>query len=208
MKICVLTNRSPRQVREDLSGFAVRYTSDWERWLAVAEHGRTALFALTLGKWQATRPNPLRRPRSLAVHESPYLDDLIAWAEPHLAAISDLDVGNIKGMTSGQARALEALWGIFSRLPSRGSASCVGITKAILLLTDGRIGPALDSMVVKGLAIPRPTTAPEWVIVLRAVSEDLRGFEAKNGVKLASVVPEEFAHLECGRLYDMALGPR
>ena len=208
MRIAVLTNRSPSQVHEDLSGFAVRYITDWERWLAVTEDRRTALFALTLGKWQATRPYPLRRPRSVATHESPYLDDLIAWAEPHLSEIPELDMGNIEGMTSEQARALEGLWDIFSRLPSRGSASCVGITKAILLLTDGRIGPALDSMVMKNLAIPRPAAADEWVAVLRAISEDLRGFEEKNGVKLSSVVPERFAHLAPGRLYDMALGPR
>ena len=144
----------------------------------------------------------------MATHESPYLDDLIAWAEPHLSEIPELDMGNIEGMTSEQARALEGLWDIFSRLPSRGSASCVGITKAILLLTDGRIGPALDSMVMKNLAIPRPAAADEWVAVLRAISEDLRGFEEKNGVKLSSVVPERFAHLAPGRLYDMALGPR
>lgn len=31
MKITVLTNRSPRQVHDDLSGFAVRYTTGWER---------------------------------------------------------------------------------------------------------------------------------------------------------------------------------
>jgi hypothetical protein len=43
---------------------------------------------------------------------------------------------------------------------------------------------------------------------MRAVSDDLGGFEEKNGMKLASVVPERFAQLACGRLYDMALGPR
>jgi hypothetical protein len=43
---------------------------------------------------------------------------------------------------------------------------------------------------------------------MRAVSDDLGGFEEKNGMKLAAVVPERFAHLACGRLYDMALGPR
>jgi hypothetical protein len=63
-------------------------------------------------------------------------------------------------------------------------------------------------MVVRGLAIPRPTTPEEWIAVLRAVSEDLGGFEEMNGMKLDSVVPERFAHLACGRLYDMALGPR
>lgn len=85
-------------------------------------------------------------------------------------------------------------------------ASCVGISKAVLLLTDGRIGPALDSQVRTWLGISKPKTAAAWIGVLEGVSEDIAEFEARNG-PLRDAVPARFAHLAYGRLYDMAFGP-
>lgn len=51
------------------------------------------------------------------------------------------------GLTGQQRHALTALWDTFRDLPTIGTANAVGITKAIKLVTGGRIGPALDSKV-------------------------------------------------------------
>jgi len=109
--------------------------------------------------------------------------------------------------TGEQEEALTSLWAIFSRLPTSGTASCVGITKAVLLLTDGRIGPAFDSQVRRKLGVGRPATCREWLQTLQDIGEDIAAFETSHG-RLAKAVPFRFAQLAYGRLYDMALGPR
>src|SRR5262249_45567210 len=99
------------------------------------------------------------------------------------------------------------LWAVLSKLPQRDSASCVGITKAIMLLSYGRIGPAFDSIVRKKLGLKyRLRSSEEWVAVLRGISEDIHAFEERHG-SLAAIVPEPFAKYQVGRLYDMVLGP-
>lgn len=117
-----------------------------------------------------------------------------------------MTVLDVASRTYQQDKALRAMWDSFSGLTTTQSASCVGITKAVLLLTDGRIGPALDSQVRTALAIKPPTTAAAWIGILEGVGEDIAEFEARNR-PLHEVVPARFAHLAYGRLYDMAFGP-
>ena len=74
-------------------------------------------------------------------------------------------------------------------------------------MTDGRIGPALDSQVRQKLGVGRPATCREWLQILQDVGEDIAMFESAHG-PLAKAVPARFARIEYGRLYDMALGPR
>ncbi|MGH9202034.1 MAG: hypothetical protein ACRD2A_12465, partial [Vicinamibacterales bacterium] len=121
--------------------------------------------------------------------------------------LGDLTVVTVARRTPQQDEALTALWAIFSRLPTAGLASCVGITKAILLLTDGRIGPAFDSQVRRRLGVGRPATCRDWIQMLQDIGEDIAIFESIQG-PLTTAVPRRFAHLAYGRLYDMALGPR
>jgi hypothetical protein len=83
----------------------------------------------------------------------------------------------------------------------------VGITKAVLLLTEGRIGPAFDSGVRRNAGVKAPKTYREWLWALDEMSDDLSAFEAVSG-PLPLVVSRRFADLGVGRLYDMALGPR
>ena len=109
--------------------------------------------------------------------------------------------------TPDQINALHGLWATFSKLPQKGSASCVGITKAIMLLTNGRIGPAFDSIVRKKLGLKdHLRSSEEWIGVLRGISEDILAFEKLHG-RLADIVPDQFAGYQVGRLYDMVLGP-
>ena len=209
MNIAVLRNKTPEQVTRELSGFSEDYVRDWEQWLGGYESDKVSLFATILRRWQATRPKTMRRAKRDATHEPPYMDDLIAEADSHLTLINHIDVGEFKELTSPQVEALRRLWCIFSSLPIAGSASCVGISKAVMLLTQGRIGPAFDSVVRKNLSLKRnPGTADEWIDVLRAVGDDINAFEVQYETKLARAVPERFARYHVGRLYDMVLGPR
>jgi len=209
MNIAVLRNKTPEQVTQELSGFSEDYVRDWEQWLGGYEHDRISLFAAILRRWQATRPRPMRRLKRDATHDAPYMDDLLDVADSHLLVVDHIDVGEFRGLTDAQVEALRGLWSIFSSLPIEGSASCVGISKAVMLLTLGRIGPAFDSVVRKNLALKRNLrSSNEWIDALRAVGEDINAFEDRHDTKLALVVPERFATYQVGRLYDMVLGPR
>src|SRR3954453_8669045 len=127
---------NPLQVGENLSSFSRAYVADWDRWLEASPGQRIALFPSILRRWQATRPLPMRRPRAEADHEPPHIEDLLERAGPHLRTIGDLGVTDLGRATGGQIDALHGLWATFSQLPQTGTASCVGITKAVLLLTD------------------------------------------------------------------------
>lgn len=204
----VLAAMNPLQVRESLSSFSPSYVVDWDRWLEAPPERRTALFAAILRRWQATRPLPMRRPRAEADHEPPHIEDLLERAGPHLRTIGDLGVTDLGRATGGQIDALHGLWATFSQLPQTGTASCVGITKAVLLLTDGRIGPAFDSTVRTKLGLKRHLrSSGEWVEALRRVGRDIDAFELRHGC-LASNVPDHFSRYHAGRIYDMVLGPK
>lgn len=207
MPIEVLRKKSPQQVHDDVSAFAERYADGWDAWLGVSEDGRPRLFGALLRKWQATRPLPMRRVRDEAAHGAPFLEDLLALSAKEVQALDDLTVVTIAARNPTQSGALANLWSIFRELPASGAASCVGITKAILLVTDGRIGPALDSQVRRALGIGKASRCDAWLQVLQDVAEDIAAFEALHG-RLAEAVPQQWTHLGYGRLYDMALGPR
>ncbi|MFN2228667.1 MAG: hypothetical protein ACK2VA_02760 [Anaerolineae bacterium] len=208
LPIEALSRLTPQQVHDRVAGYARRYVVDWDEWLATPVEDRIPVFGRIMRKWQATRPYVMRRPRAEAEHDPPYLEDLIAEAQPHLDLVGDLTVRTLVNVEPLQQSALRELWLLFRRLSLDRPASCVGISKAVLLLTDGRIGPSLDSRVRAGLEIEHVTSAAEWVEVLVGVSLDIRAFERTNGISLREAVPQAFRHLGEGRLCDMAFGPR
>jgi len=207
MTVEAIRNKTVEQVRDDVDSFSARYIEDWNVWINANFDARLHLFGRILRKWQATRPLAMRRLKAEAKHGPPYLDDLLELAAPPLCALADLTVVTIANRTTEQNNALATLWTIFLRLPTSGDASCVGITKAILLLTNGKIGPALDSQVRNKLGVNRPLTCRNWIQILQDVSEDIAAFESRRG-PLTKAVPTRFSQLAYGRLYDMALGPR
>ncbi len=207
MPIAAIRNKTPAQLRADVDGFAARYVQDWEDWLRMGSEGRPVLFGRILRKWQATRPLPMRRPREEAQPWAPVLDDLLEAAAEPLRVVAGCSVLTISERTPEQTEAFQMLWAIFARLPSSGVASCVGITKALLLLTEGRIGPALDSRVRAKLGVARPADSAEWLGILEEIGADIAAFERVHG-PMATIVSSRFAQLAPGRLYDMALGPR
>ncbi len=84
-------------------------------------------------------------------------------SRPARSIADGLTVSTVRGRTAIQDATLGGLWRTFADLPSSGVASCVGITKAVMLVSDGRIGPAFDSQVRERLGLPRPTTSREWI---------------------------------------------
>ena len=205
----VLRSKTPAEVRAAVAGFAEKYVHDWDRWRVAAPSERPSLFVKTLGKWQATRPRRLRRLRVRGgEHPPPHIEDLLEDAGPHLSVLAGFHVGRIKPLSARERRALGHLWAVFCELQQSGGYSCVAITKAVLLLSDGRIGPAFDSQVRSRLGLAHLQTPNDWISALGDVTEDIRAFEAKHGTQLPDTVPRRFSSLATGRLYDMALGPR
>lgn len=206
-EVTALRSMTPGEVRDAVDAFPARYIEDWNQWLAVRPDHRAELFGMILRRWQANRPRKMRRIRAEATHAGPYLEDLLEMARQPVHILGDLTVTNVGQRTAGQDAALRTLWDLFAGLSAVGTATCVGITKSVLLLTDGRIGPAFDKQVRSRTRLPRQETSHEWIGDLELIAEDIAAFEAAHG-PLAKVVSRRFAHLADGRLYDMALGPR
>jgi hypothetical protein len=205
--INALQSLTPDQIRVSMDGFRDTYVRDWDEWLATPAERRPELFGRILRKWQATRPHEMRRARVDAKHSPPYLDDLLETASEPITLLGGLGLSWMNLRTPAQTDALAKLWEIFSALQIADGASCVGISKAVLLATNGRIGPALDSEVRQQLRIQPPKTAGEWLDVLDAVGSDIRAFEREHG-PLYRLVPQAFSKLEDGRMYDMVFGPK
>ena len=212
VKVDLLANKTPAEVRDAISNFSIAYVRHWQRWQDQCAAGVTSDLAPLLGeilrKWQAARPLPMRRPQREADHQPPYLENLIDEALPHIQSLGTGSVRDLPGFTQTQIESLHALWNIFCNLTSKGQATCVGITKAVMLLTQGQIGPALDSTVRASLSIPQPTNAVQWTECLRAIAGDIHIFENKYGIALEKFVPDEWQPIRVGRVYDMIAGPK
>ena len=149
----------------------------------------------------------MRRAQADANHAAPYLDDLLNAASGPVGSLEELSLPWIVLRSRAQSAALNELWSIFGDLSLTERASCVGISKAVLLATNGRIEPALDSQVRGRLGIAAPTTAIQWIGVLEDVASDIVAFEKRHG-PLQKLAPEHLRHLDYGRLYDMVFGPQ
>jgi len=214
MSVFFLVGMSLDQAKQLLLEFPHAYVTDWQLWQRTYQASSRPIgdvvveFGNILRRWRATRPYPMRRPRHQSNHDAPFLDDVVDAAWPHVQLLGNLNVRDIDKTLPGQDAALISLWNLFCNLAYRGQTSCVGITKAIMLLTEGRIGPAFDSTVRKNLRIPRPQDSESWLKYLREISWDIKGFEQKHNIVLESLVPRELAPLSVGRVYDMIAGPR
>lgn len=207
-----IKNLTVKEFEARINRFDGTYVHDWDSWLKVPPEQQAARFGLVLRKWQACRPNRMRRTRSEQIHEPPYLEDLIAEANHYLRILDDFELHLSESFSRDKTHALSELWRIFQHLPYQGRAlnglaSVTGISKAVLLLTMGRVGPALDSTVRANLNVGKILTADQWIDVLKIVNEDVQLFEAKNGITLTMAAPKWSQRLNSGRIYDMALGP-
>jgi hypothetical protein len=195
-----------------IARFKPSYIRDWDEWLATPSPKRPYQFGVVLRRWQACRPNKMRRTRADRLYPPPYLEDLIAQSTPYIQSLQSFDVSLATSFTQSVYLALSKLWAIFEKLsyegPARnGLAGAVGISKAVLLLSEGRVGPAFDSGVKKHLDNIEINNAGEWIGALKRVTRDIHAFEVANATTLQRATPE-YTHLHAGRIYDMALGPR
>jgi hypothetical protein len=211
-----IRNLTVDQIRQRIRSFDDSYVDDWNIWLRVRRDypfDHTAPeFGRILRRWQACRPNTMRRCRGEASHEAPYLDDLVLRGINVAAALDGFDLRHANAMSQTTEKVLLELWAIFRDLSysgrcRNGLAGVVGISKAVLLLTEGRVGPAFDSKVRKRLGTGDIPTARSWIINLKSVAEDITQFEQSNQCTLREAVPNEYSSLHYGRLYDMILGP-
>lgn len=203
----VIRRYSPARFRAAVARMRPHYQDDWQHWLTTPASERPATFVRILGRWQATRPRPMRRLRSGAdEHPPPYIEDLLDAVVEPVGVFEHFRLGRSR-LRVAHREALREIWRVFQRLRQDDSATCVAITKAAMLMTDGRVGPALDSRVRSALGLRHIPDADAWALVIEAASRDVAAFEAKHG-RLQKVVHPAFSHLASGRLYDMALGPR
>ena len=207
-----IANLTIQEFQGLVNRFAVRYVDDWNGWLNTQLIARPGQLGIVLRRWQACRPNRMRRTRAENLHDAPYLDDLIDQAAQSLQVLQNFDIRDGNSFSVQNCQALNELWNIFQNLSYHGRArnglaGIVGISKAVLLLTDGRVGPAFDSEVRRHLATGNIANANEWVDALRTASQDIQAFEANNQTTLQQAVPNNHAGLHSGRIYDMALGP-
>jgi len=182
--------------------FARRYVNDWNEWIAVGDDNRPAKFGEILRRWQACRPNRMRRTQAEQAHGAPYLEDLIAQSNEFVRALQTFDIRVRASFTIQMEESLEGLWQLFRHLSYHGRvrnglAGVVGISKSVILLTEGRVGPAFDRKVRGHLKIQEPQDCAQWI----------EAFEDRNCCTLQDAMPREFAGLRSGRIYDMALGP-
>jgi len=100
------------------------------------------------------------------------------------------------------------LWRIFEDgLCLKGNATEVGVTKAILLVTKGRIGPAFDSSVKAALNV-YVRDCKTYIKVLGEIASELAGFEARELTTLDGLAEQAGRPADVGRAVDMVLGPR
>jgi hypothetical protein len=158
----------------------------------------------------------MRRPQSQAVHEEPYLETIIANTQQYIDYLEGYDLGEGRRFTTAERDVLSELWNELLPLSLEGKkktkrhglAGVVGISKAVLLLTKGAVGPALDSQVRKRLCICEPINANQWANAIELASQDAHQFQVRNKCTLQEAAQEHCRNIKPGRIYDMALGPR
>ena len=200
------------EFKRRIQRFERAYIADWNGWLSTQQADRAERLGSILRGWQACRPNRMRRTRVEGRHDAPYLEDLIHCAGEDLRALDQFELREEASFSTENLQALARLWDIFSNLSyvgraRNGLAGVVGISKAVLLLTEGRVGPAFDSTVRVNLGLRVIDNSCEWINALQVASRDIQMFERKNDVTLHAACPEPHSQLRSGRIYDMALGP-
>jgi hypothetical protein len=155
----------------------------------------------------------MRRDKVSAKHEWPFLEDLIDEATADLASMAAFDISSKTAFSAANQTRLKNLWTIFRELAhagkaNKGKAGAVGISKALLLLSRGHIGPAFDEEVRASLGLPAIDNSEHWINALKTVTQDIRQFERRNSTTILAAAPSRFAGMPAGRLYDMGLGPR
>ena len=183
------------------------YADDWVQWDGLLSEGDLTSrstaeeFRAILRKWQAVRPGTV-----VATEE---LQKVVEQAAQHVEALGFGGIRTLATPTPVQKSAIQALWGILQEgLAAPRRASDVGVTKAMMLLTHGRLGPALDSNVRSALGLGRVETADELLAVYGEIAKAVVGLEHRMGANVVDIVPDWAGPVKIGRAIDMMLGPQ
>lgn len=216
-RVAFLSELSVVEIRRRMRGFDDSYKRDWQQWINVAQSARlespgpAEQFRNVLRRWQAVRSKTkgrvVRQCRAAVAAGDLCIDDLLTEASAFVHELGDFSLREAARPTAREERALRFLWDIFRDVPSSGTANAVGITKAVKLVTLGRIGPALDTVVRDNLSIAEPRSGEEWIAALRLISADLGKFERRHRVRLETLVEDRWKPIAVGRAYDMVAGP-
>lgn len=206
-----ISKNNIKEFKRRIGRFNHKYVEDWDTWLKTTASNRSYQLGVILRRWQACRPNTMRRTKAEGKHNPPYLEDMVAQSAPNIQALQAFDIRIEASFSKKACESLEELWKIFEQLSYQGKAhsglaGVVGISKAVLLLSDGRVGPAFDKKVRGHLNIATINNAKAWIDALKIASNDIHLFEIAHSTTLQNAVPN-YAHLKSGRIYDMALGP-
>jgi hypothetical protein len=196
------------EFRARIDQFRRAYVTHWRDWIVKQN---AEMLGEVLRKWQACRPNNMRRSQKdpkHQLHDPPFLEDLIVQAREPLKTLKTFDLSAQDPFSQENIESLDKMWEIFTELSyggraNNGKASVVGISKATLLLTEGRVGPAFTSN-----NFGRITDSNTWVAALRLVSQDIHAFKINTGKTLQEAAPDWCNNYNSGRIYDMVFGPR
>ena len=170
-RIAFLSAMTVEDVRVRMRAFSDSYKGDWRQWTAVAESmpldspASAAAFRNVLRSWQAVRSKTkgrvVRQCRAATPPAELCMEELLAEAAAYVQELGEFTLRDAAGPSSRQTRALKFLWEVFRALPTSGTANAVGITKAVKLVTLGRVGPALDTVVRDRLDVEEPRSGED-----------------------------------------------
>jgi hypothetical protein len=207
----MLRTLTTSQVLERIKAFDMRYVNDWSVWLHASQgcdfHAApipisvAIEFKRIMGKWQACRPKSLR----CATELQSALDS----ATQPLCLMGSANLRCFQAPGEVLTDAMCSLWRIFEGgLCLNGKATEVGVSKAILLVTKGRIGPAFDSNVKARLNARYVRDCMTYIKALGEIASELAGFEARESTTLDGLAEQAGRPADVGRAVDMVLGPR
>ena len=208
----MLADYSPEEISRILEKYESDDAQQWLSWVHLHRSGEpeeiSEEFSGMLRKWKACRPYRVRRSRKEKAHRAPFMDDILDEAASHLDNLSDFELAGTPVIGDSHARSLGNLRNIFKHLcykdsPDEGKAGIVGISKATMMLTDGRIGPVFDSIVREKLKTGDIPDAESWIAALEAVGEDIHRFEVDNGCSLRECIPAHLSEFHTGMIYDI-----
>jgi hypothetical protein len=216
----MLDRMTPEMVRVRIARFDQKYASDWAIWCAAFQGSPSSeiaqLFGHILRSWQAfrgrTKGRRMRRSwveeqKRQACHGEPYLEEVLTRVLEWIGDLGEITVRDLSNPSTVLVDKFRGVWDAAQCLVTTNDAGIVGISKAVMLLSCGRIGPAFDSTVRKQTGVKAAVTAEQWLAALQLVSRDIAVFELKHGLRIETLLPMGIPQLNVGRVYDMIAGP-
>ncbi|MGR2927818.1 hypothetical protein [Acidithiobacillus ferriphilus] len=185
-------------------GFKSSYADDWALWIKPTGDDvarRKDIFIGIMRGWSACRP---------AKANSEFSDREFEYLQEKGRELEGLYLRRI-GQNDDIFTKLEELFKAINGICKNKSINMMVASKAIMLVTEGSIGPAFDSNIMKNLGYKYnyDKSFQMWENMLRYVADDLIGFQKRFKVDdIYELLPDDLRSIKLGRLYDMALGPR